>query len=636
MPNWWNARQPPRPRVTARIGDTVRPTLDLDSVLSFDVDISLDGEPLTPEEVDELLASRRGLALVRGKWVEADPESLSDLLHQWEQLQERADAEDIGFGEALRLMSEMEATAGGAGAADWDPDSRTNWSHVIAGDWLADRLQRLRSPELGAWLDALPGVRAEFRPYRKQGTAWLTSLQELGLGGCLADDMGLGKTLQILACLARNRIDDGTDLLVVPASLIDNWCQEIDRFVPSMREFVAHPSRVSAAELRALPVRRVESVDTVIATYGALSRYEWIQAHSWRCVVLDEAQAIKNPGTAQSRAARQLRAGWRVALTGTPTENSLGDLWSIFDFRNCGLLGSATEFGKACKVMADSRQGYAPLRRLAQPFLLRRLKTDRLVIADLPDTTEVNAWCALSRMQAALYAESVERMRSAIMEARGIERRGVVLAFLMRLKQICNHPAQWLGEAHYEPGDSGKFARLAEICDIIAARQAKVLVFTQFRTIIEPLSRYLATVFGREGLTLHGGTAVRRRLQRVRQFEEENRFPFLVISVKAGGVGLNLTAASHVIHFDRWWNPAVEDQATDRAFRIGQTNPVLVQKFVCRGTVEERVDAMIARKRQISGEILSGDASASLTEMSDEELFAMVSLDLRGALLDAA
>jgi non-specific serine/threonine protein kinase len=316
-------------------------------------------------------------------------------------------------------------------------------------------------------------------------------------------------------------------------------------------------------------------------------------------------------------------------------ENRLGDLWSIFDFLNPGLLGSAKAFGGLCKSMASgARGGYAPLRRLVEPYILRRLKTDRSVIADLPDKTEVNAYCLLGRRQAALYQRSVEEMGKTISELDGIERRGVVLAFLMRFKQICNHPSQWLGDGNYDAADSGKFSRLGELAEPIASRQDKVLVFTQFREMTEPLAVFLAGVFGRRGLVLHGGTPVGKRQELVRTFQEDDRVPFIVLSLKAGGTGLNLTAASHVIHFDRWWNPAVENQATDRAFRIGQKKNVLVHKFICRGTVEERIDELIAGKRKLSDEVLLGGAESVLTEMSDEELISMVSLDLRGAIGD--
>jgi non-specific serine/threonine protein kinase len=296
------------------------------------------------------------------------------------------------------------------------------------------------------------------------------------------------------------------------------------------------------------------------------------------------------------------------------------------------LLGSVKAFNRLCKSIASGKQGgYAPLRRLVQPYILRRLKTDKSVIADLPDKTEVNAYCLLSKRQAALYKQSVDEMKKVIGELDGIERRGVVLAFLMRFKQICNHPSQWLGDGAYEPADSGKLSRLRELCESIAARQDKVLVFTQFREMTEPLAGFLAEVFGRSGLVLHGGTPVKKRQGLVESFQEDDHVPFMVLSLKAGGTGLNLTAASHVIHFDRWWNPAVENQATDRAFRIGQKRNVLVHKFVCRGTVEERIDELIAGKQKLSDEILSGGAESALTEMSNEELISMVSLDLSSA-----
>jgi non-specific serine/threonine protein kinase len=349
-------------------------------------------------------------------------------------------------------------------------------------------------------------------------------------------------------------------------------------------------------------------------------------------VILDEAQAIKNPGAKQTRAIKALDSEWRLALTGTPVENKLGDLWSLFDFLNPGLLGSAKAFNGFCKSLASRKHNaYAPLRTLVQPYILRRLKTDKAVISDLPDKTEVTAHCLLSKQQAALYQKSVKEMKRIIEEVEGIKRRGVVLAFLMRFKQICNHPSQWLGDNVYDAGHSGKFARLRDLCEPIAARQDKVLVFTQFREMTEPLAGFLADVFGKPGLILHGGTAVKKRQSMVMKFQENENVPFMVLSLKAGGTGLNLTAASHVIHFDRWWNPAVENQATDRAFRIGQKKNVLVHKFVCKGTVEERIDELIAGKQQLSDEILSGGAESALTEMSNDELLALVSLDMHSA-----
>jgi non-specific serine/threonine protein kinase len=396
----------------------------------------------------------------------------------------------------------------------------------------------------------------------------------------------------------------------------------------------------------------VNECDIVITTYTMLTRLEWLRGREWRLVILDEAQAIRNSGTRQSRAAKELRAEGRIALTGTPVENSLSDLWSIFDFLNPGLLGGTKAFGRFAKQLAEgaSHPGdlttgtpgaptltsgsnpYGPLRTLVRPYILRRLKTDKRVIADLPEKTEVNAYCGLSRRQAVLYEQAVRGLAAAVDQAEGIQRRGIVLALLMRLKLICNHPSQWTGDNGYEPDESGKFARLREICEELAERQEKALIFTQFREITAPLAGFLARVFGRPGLVLHGKTAVGKRRELVEAFQRDDGPPFFVLSIKAGGTGLNLTAASHVIHFDRWWNPAVENQATDRAFRIGQKRNVLVHKFICRGTVEEKIDELIAQKTSLARDLLDGGGEALLTEMSNDELLRFVALDIGKAM----
>jgi non-specific serine/threonine protein kinase len=349
--------------------------------------------------------------------------------------------------------------------------------------------------------------------------------------------------------------------------------------------------------------------------------------------VIDEAQAIKNPDARQTRSVKQLRADARIALTGTPIENRLGDLWSIFDFINPGLLGNSKQFSSYVKLLADRPHNpYGPLRELVRPYILRRLKTDKAIIADLPDKTEVKAFCQLSRKQAALYQQAVDELAAKLEHAEGIERRGIVLAMLMRLKQICNHPSHWLGDNSWAEEDSGKLGRLRDLTEEISSRQEKALVFTQFRETTEPLASFLGAVFGRPGLVLHGGTEVAKRKDLVRRFQEDEGVPFFVLSLKAGGAGLNLTAASHVIHFDRWWNPAVENQATDRAFRIGQTRNVLVHKFVCRGTVEEKIDRMIESKQTMAGDFLEGGADIALSEMDDAALLELVALDLAAAM----
>jgi non-specific serine/threonine protein kinase len=603
----------------------------MEALLDFDVQLSVDGNALSPKEIKELLAAGDGLVLIKGRWMEVDRDKLTSVLDQWRRVQKQVQAGGVSFSEAMRMVAGAQIDGGETATTK---DARPEWSQVIAGKWLAERLDELRSPRLRSEIDANAGLQTELRPYQKLGAQWLWTLRGLELGGCLADDMGLGKTVQVLALLSlslHNR-EKGTDLLVVPASIIDNWRSEIARFLPQLKVFIAHPSRTPSEELKKVPRTQIAAQDAVITTYGTLMRTDWIKTHSWRNVILDEAQAIKNPGAKQTQAVKALEAKWRLALTGTPVENRLGDLWSLFDFLNPGLLGSVKAFNRFCKSLASGEHGgYGRLRRLVQPYVLRRLKTDKSVIADLPDKTEVNAYCLLSKRQAALYQQSVDEMKKAIAELEGIERRGVVLAFLMRFKQICNHPSQWLGDGSYEPADSGKLGRLRELGESIASRQDKLLVFTQFREMTEPLAGFLAGVFGRTGLVLHGGTPVKKRQELVENFQGNDRVPFMVLSLKAGGTGLNLTAASHVIHFDRWWNPAVENQASDRAFRIGQKKNVLVHKFVCRGTVEERIDEMIAGKRQLASEVLSAGVETALTELSNAELIELVSLDLNSA-----
>ena len=345
-------------------------------------------------------------------------------------------------------------------------------------------------------------------------------------------------------------------------------------------------------------------------------------------MILDEAQAIKNPGTKQTRAVKKLKSMNRIAMTGTPVENKLSDLWSLFDFINPGLLGSGKEFAAFAKNLAKDPEGYARLRKVISPYILRRLKTDKTVISDLPDKVEMKTWSSLTRKQAMLYQKLVDELRRTLEQTEGIQRKGVILSSLMKFKQVCNHPDQYLGVGAFEDTESGKFARLREICETIHEKRERVLVFTQFREMTEPLSEFLGGIFQRQGLVLHGGTAVGKRKDIVARFQDNEYVPYMVLSLKAGGVGLNLTAANHVIHFDRWWNPAVENQATDRAFRIGQKKNVLVHKFITKGTVEEKIDQMIEGKLKLSKEVLHSGSEAWITEMSNEELMGMFTLTI--------
>jgi SNF2-related domain/SNF2 Helicase protein/Helicase conserved C-terminal domain len=632
VPGAWRAGRPPRPRVSATVGGKAPAGLGTDALLDFSMEITLDGERLTEGEVAALLAGSDGLHLVRGRWVEIDRERLRRVLDQFRDVERTAAQRGLTFAEAMRMLAGADMSQEGS-AGDGDRD----WSRVVAGSWLADTLASLRAPQALARVEPGGELRATLRPYQQVGVRWLDLLSRLGLGACLADDMGLGKTIQVLSLLLVLTKQGGAErrasLLLAPASLLANWTAEIERFAPGLRAIVAHPSAMTAAQLDALAQEPLPDVDLVITSYGWLLRAPWLAKTSWRLAVLDEAQAIKNPVAKQTRAVKQLAAQAKIVLTGTPVENRLGDLWSIFDFLNPGLLGSSQAFTRFSKRLAQRPHNpYGPLRELVRPYILRRLKTDPTVISDLPDKTEVKAYCLLSRKQAALYQQAVEELSTQVQAAEGIQRKGLILSFLMRFKQICNHPSQWLGDASWAEADSGKLGRLREIAEIIAARQEKALVFTQFREVTAPLAAFLGSVFGRPGLVLHGETVVKQRQALVRRFQEDEAVPFFVLSLKAGGAGLNLTAASHVVHFDRWWNPAVENQATDRAFRIGQMKNVLVHKLVCRGTVEEKIDQLIESKRQLALDLLEGGAELLLTELSDDEILKLVALDLHAAL----
>ncbi len=618
LPNWWRKRGP-RPQVSAVVGQKKGTGIGLNALLDFKLEVVVEGKSLSKKEIDALLAGDEdGLVFFQGQWIEVNREKLSEALDHWKSIA----ADGIPFIEGMRLLAGAPADLGKSAAGEEERE----WAHARAGDELAATLRRLATPE------AAPppaGLHATLRPYQAEGLDWLWFCANAGLGACLADDMGLGKTIQVLAALLRRQEETpggSPALLVVPASLIGNWRREAEVFAPSLRLHIVHRSTGRTEKPNA---RTLAACDLVITTYGMVARLDWIAATRWGWIVLDEAQAIKNPAAGQSKAVKKLQAEARIALTGTPVENQLGDLWSLFDFINPGLLGTAPRFRNFVKTLHTGESvHYAPLRRLVAPYILRRLKTDKTIIADLPDKTEMRVSCGLVPAQARLYERTAKSLAETIENVSGIERRGLVLSYLMRFKQICNHPDQLAKTGTYDPGHSAKFLRLAELCEEIASRGEKALVFTQFRELTDPLENHLADVFGRGGLVLHGGTAVKRRQEMVDRFQREDGPPFFVLSLKAGGTGLNLTAASHVIHFDRWWNPAVENQATDRAFRIGQKRNVLVHKFVVAGTLEERIDALLREKQDVADAILHDGAEKSLTEMSDAELLHFVRLDL--------
>ncbi len=635
LPNWWRKRS--RPQVAVALDAKKGSQVGREALLDFSISMVLGDQDLSPQEVEAILNEKQGLMIIRGEWVEVDSEKLREALEHWREVEQSVGSSGLSFIEGMRLLAGAGKDLKGAGAED----EEKSWGLVEAGDSLRAVLAGLRTPT-GLGGSVPTGFRGHLRDYQLNGLNWLWLCSQLGLGACLADDMGLGKTIQVLAALLRHREVNAAaasrpSLLIVPASLIGNWREEADRFAPELNLLTLHGSELSEDQMDELardPLQNLQGVDLAITTYGMISRLEWLTCVDWAWVIADEAQAIKNPSTKQTKSVKRIKSAARVALTGTPVENRLGDLWSIFDFLNPGLLGSASRFKTFAKSLRSGEHThYAPLRKLVSPYILRRMKTDPNIISDLPEKTEMRVFCGLSKAQAVLYKQNVNALESALdnPDVSGIQRRGLVLSYLMRFKQICNHPSQLTGDGSYDHKASAKFDRLKLLCDEIAARGEKALVFTQFREIAPVLAELMATVFGRDGSILHGGTPVKKRRQLVAEFQSENGPPFFVLSIKAAGTGLNLTAASHVVHFDRWWNPAVENQATDRAFRIGQKKNVLVHKFVTRGTIEEKIDALIREKQQMADALLDDGTEKSLTEMSDEEILDMVRLDIERA-----
>jgi SNF2 family DNA or RNA helicase len=508
----------------------------------------------------------------------------------------------------------------------------------VLGDLLSGEVERRLSP-----VAEPPGFQGRLRPYQRRGLAWLRFLHQLGLGGVLADDMGLGKTVQLLALLAADEPGAGPTLLVCPMSLVGNWRREAAKFVPDLPVHVHHGAeRPRGQEF----VEAVTAARLVVTTYAVATRDAADLAEvGWHRIVVDEAQAIKNAATRQAVAIRSLPARHRVAVTGTPVENRLADLWSIMEFANPGLLGGAASFRRRYAEPVE-RHGDADaaqrLRRITGPFVLRRLKTDTSIISDLPAKLEMEVLCNLTAEQASLYQAVVDDMMGRIESSDGVERRGLVLATMTKLKQICNHPAQFLRDGSHLPGRSGKLARLTEILDEVLAAGEKTLLFTQYAHFGALLRGHLSAYTGREVLFLHGGLGKAERDALVARFQADydgagpaavpsagsaqSGPPIFILSLKAGGTGLTLTAANHVVHVDRWWNPAVEDQATDRAFRIGQRRVVQVRKFVCAGTVEEKISAMVADKRGLAAKIV-GSGEQWLTELSTSQLRELFALE---------
>jgi len=583
-------------------------TFGLDHVLEFDWQVTLGGEKVTREELAALAKSQVPLVQMRGHWIQLGEKEIERAMSLTSD-EHKAEA-------SLRDVVQM-----ALGSAKSPEDFK--FDGIEASGWVEDFLQQLDGSSTFEELEVPKGLVGELRPYQLRGYSWLAFLKKWGLGACLADDMGLGKTVQALTMIQHD-FENGNRkpyLIICPTSLTGNWQKEAKRFTPGLDTLVHHGvNRNKGAAFK----KDAEKFQIIISSYSLLHRdIEILKTIDWAGTILDEAQNIKNPKTKQARSARAIKSEYRVALTGTPIENNVGDLWSIMEFLNSGFLGTQADFKKnfLLPIQANrDEQVIDRLKKLSGPFILRRLKSDKTIIKDLPGKMEMKVYCNLTKEQAALYQNLVDDVENALESSDGIQRKGLVLATLTKLKQICNHPAQYLSEKQNYENRSGKLARLTEMLEEIIEVDERALIFTQFVEMGKIMQAHLQETFGREVIFLHGGVTKKNRDLMIDRFQEDPNGPHIfVLSLKAGGTGLNLTRANHVFHYDRWWNPAVEDQATDRVYRIGQTKNVQIHKFLCTGTLEERIDEMIDHKKGVADSIVGSD-EGWLTELSTDDL----------------
>lgn len=625
VPSWWNrplmrpgAKLSAQPKKSKGTGTNL---LGLDGICDYQWKLAIGDQEISYEDFLKLAKLKVPLVKIRGQWVELKAEEIQSAIAFFEK---KHLSGEMTVNEVLRVGLGLEGEKIGVPVVGFET---SGWLKDLLAENGEQKLIEQKVPK---------GFVGKLRPYQERGLSWLSFLNQLGMGACLADDMGLGKTVQLLALLMLERQSLGKKstqqhkptLLVCPMSVVGNWQREATRFAPSLKVQVHHGAeRLTDKEF----VEEAQKADIVITTYGLATRDQHLLSEvAWGRLVLDEAQNIKNPDTKQTKAIRSFTVQSRIALTGTPVENRLSELWSIMEFLNPGLLGSASNFGKQFSTPIEryrDKEKATLLKQLTQPFVLRRLKTDKNIIQDLPDKIEMKVFCNLTSEQASLYQAVVDEMMQKIetSKEKSIERKGMVLATLMKLKQVCNHPVQMLQDGSSIAERSGKLARLEELMEEILAAGDRVLCFTQFAEMGKMLKSHLQEKFGCEILFLQGSTSKKARDQMVTRFQSANGPAIFILSLKAGGVGLNLTAAQHVIHFDRWWNPAVEAQATDRAFRIGQTKNVQVRKFVCIGTIEEKIDLLIEQKKELADNIV-GTGEGWLTELSNADLRQLVAL----------
>ena len=621
VPAWWTPQGRRRAKIrlqaansTSPSGSNLRNALDLQNLISYRYDLALGDEPVNESEWANLVESKNSLVRFRGRWLALDREKMREMLEFWRRHRD----EETG----MSLPELMRKSAEDSDFFEIDPH------HA-----LAEMMRKLRDQSRLEPADNPAGLQAELRDYQKRGLAWVAFLESLGLNGCLADDMGLGKTIQVLSRLMQERAEGEPTLptlLVAPTSVIGNWKKEIERFTPGLKAFVHHGAirTRDAAQFQ----QACLDYDVVITSYALTRRDEKILSPiRWRRVVLDEAQNIKNPVSAQSKAVLKLNAQHRLALTGTPVENRLLDLWSVFNFLNPGYLGKQSQFRQRYELPIqrdnDSRRAEV-LKRLIEPFVLRRVKTDPEIIRDLPDKMENRQYCNLSLEQASLYEAVVKEVELRLGETEGVNRQGLILSTLTRLKQICNHPAQFLHDGSVFASDrSPKLERLCDMLGDVIGEGESALVFTQFAEIGGQLERHLREHLDCPVFYLHGAVPATRRERMIAEFQDPETGPgVFILSLRAGGVGITLTKANHVFHFDRWWNPAVEDQATDRAFRIGQRKNVFVHKFITLGTLEERIDRLIEEKKQVASLIVGNDESW-LSKLDNETFKELIALN---------
>jgi SNF2 family DNA or RNA helicase len=624
LPAWWSRRGTKmrlkargRIQSSATLDGTGLGKLSLDALVRFQWDIALGDKTLTEKELRLLADLKAPLVKIRGQWVELNADEIRQALSFWKKRRD-----------TLTLREALHVALGAAAPLE---DQGIEFEGVQAEGWLDDLLRQLDSATSHMPVPIPEGLNGELRPYQERGFSWLAFLRKWGLGACLADDMGLGKTIQTLTLLLHNLTEGGKEvsptLVICPTSVVQNWRREAQQFAPALSVMVHHGTERKKGTAFQKQVRQHQ---LVLTSYGLLQRdTEALQQIEWGGVILDEAQNIKNPETKQARAARSLRAAYRIALTGTPVENHVGDLWSIMEFLNPGLLGTQADFRRnfLLPIQASRDTETAErLKRLTAPFILRRLKSDKSIIQDLPDKQEMKVFCNLTKEQTSLYAAVLKDLDNGLEKAGNeIQRKGIVLATLAKLKQVCNHPAQFLGDNSTIQDRSGKLARLCEMLEEILEVKDRALIFTQFAEMGALLQRHLQNTFGRECFFLYGGTPKAKRDQMVERFQSDSGPSLFVLSIRAGGTGLNLTQANHVFHYDRWWNPAVENQATDRAYRIGQKRNVQVHKFICAGTLEESIDELIESKKAIAEDVV-GTGEGWLTKLSNRDLKRVLAL----------